>query len=212
MKLEKWKDIKGYEGMYLISDLGRVMSISREKVAGFNLYRKETIILRTYVDTYGYYSITLTDKKGNRKNHKIHRLIAEAFLENEYNKPCINHIDGNKKNNNIDNLEWCTKKENNIHAIKTGLRKTFQIDKDKLKKDYLINNLSIADIAEKYNTTYDSVAHKLRTYNLKKLESIPTDLVIKKLKQGMMQKDIAEELNCSTAGVSKIKTKYLGGM
>lgn len=213
LAIEEWKDVKGYEGFYLISNYGRVMSLRRKRYTGAeSYYYQETRILKPYTDTYGYYSITLTNSSGKRRNHKIHRLIAQAFIENTEAKSCINHIDGDKKNNKINNLEWCTKKENNVHAVKTGLRKTFQIDKKLLKEDYLINNLSIEQIAKKYNTTYHSVAHKVSNYNLKKYNSIPVELVIKKLRNGEMQKDIARELNCSEAGVSQVKTKYLGGM
>lgn len=77
-------------------------------------------ILKPKVDKYGYETIVLT-KNGKRKNYTIHQLVAKAFIPNLENKKTINHIDGNKRNNNISNLEWATEKENQIHKWKTGL-------------------------------------------------------------------------------------------
>lgn len=109
---ELFKYISGYEGLYQISNLGNVRSFKAVSKGG-NLkpvYRKgyATVILR---------------KNGVSKVHSIHRLIAEAFIPNPDNLPYINHIDGNKSNNDISNLEWCTQLENMRHAFNTGLIK-----------------------------------------------------------------------------------------
>ena len=114
---EIWKDIEGYEGFYKISNFGRVKSLKRKDTKGRTV--RERILKPCIVD--GYYSVTLY--KDIRKIFKIHRLIAMAFIPNIENKPFINHIDGNKKNNSIDNLEWVTNQENIKHAFKIGLIK-----------------------------------------------------------------------------------------
>ena len=92
--MEIWKDIKGYEGLYQISSHGRVKSLFR--------YKK---ILKPALQTKGYFYVSLC--KPN-KNFTIHRLVAEAFIPNPDNLPCVNHKDEDKTNNHVDNLEWCT--------------------------------------------------------------------------------------------------------
>jgi hypothetical protein len=81
------------------------------------------IILKQKIRSRGYYTIRISENS-KRKQLKVHRLVAQAFIPNPLNKPCVNHIDGNKLNNSITNLEWCTYKENYDHAITTGLMKT----------------------------------------------------------------------------------------
>lgn len=80
-------------------------------------YRQNPIVLKPGKDHKGYLRVSLKDK-----TYKVHRLVAMAFIENVDNKPQVNHKDGNKQNNNVDNLEWCTNSENQIHANKMGLR------------------------------------------------------------------------------------------
>ena len=110
--MEKWKDIKGYEGLYQISNIGRVK-------------RNEKIIHQSH-NNYGYLHISLC-KEGKVKTVVVHKLVAEAFIDNPNNYRQINHIDGNKQNNSVENLEWCNQKYNNIHALKKGLRKSKNI-------------------------------------------------------------------------------------
>lgn len=119
---EIWKDIKGYEGLYQISNLGRVKSLQR-KVKNKNGYRiiKEKILCN-YKNNNGYYCVNLR-KECNIDIRLIHRLIAEYFIPNPNNYPIINHKDGNKLNNKIDNLEWCTQQHNIREAFRLGLNK-----------------------------------------------------------------------------------------
>ena len=106
---EVWKDVKNYEGLYQISNLGNVKRVSsRKRLKPYN--RK------------GYIRVALS-KDNIAKHMDIHRLVAEAFIPNPENKPEINHIDGDKSNNKVSNLEWCTRKENMNHAKNTGLWK-----------------------------------------------------------------------------------------
>lgn len=119
---EIWKDISGYEGLYQVSNLGRVRSFDRYVRNGTsNRNIKRGKILKPCVTRDGYLQLNLIkDKK--KKVSTIHRLVAKAFIENPENKPCVNHIDGNKQNNNVTNLEWVTYSENTIHAMKIGLK------------------------------------------------------------------------------------------
>jgi hypothetical protein len=120
---EIFKPIKGFEGLYSISNLGRVKS--HERKTYHPLYKEQLIkerILKLFPDRQDYLKVSLC-KNGKLKTYLLHRFIAEAFIPNPENKPCINHIDGCKTNNKISNLEWCTVSENNYHSYKLNLKK-----------------------------------------------------------------------------------------
>lgn len=111
---EVWKDIQGYEGKYEVSNKGNVKSINYLNT-GVNKNLKLNRTRR------GYTYVRLC-KNGAAKYCLVHRLVGFHFLENEHNYPQINHIDGIRDNNHVSNLEWCTAKQNQQHAISTGLR------------------------------------------------------------------------------------------
>lgn len=124
----KWKPIKDYEGYYEVSDTGSVRSLDRivpdsktgtKRIKGRIMKQSESKDKSRKGK--GYYVVNL------RKFHtsyvtQVHKLVAEAFLPNELNLPTVNHKDGDKHNNNVDNLEWATYSDNNLHAINSGLR------------------------------------------------------------------------------------------
>lgn len=113
---EIWIPIKGFESTHQVSNHGRVKSTFKNKdriLTGGTSGRKGG----------KYIQMILCSKGGIKKRAKVHKLVAEHFLENTDNKPCINHIDGNKFNNRLDNLEYCSVRENNIHAWYNGLQK-----------------------------------------------------------------------------------------
>jgi hypothetical protein len=113
---EIWKDIKGYEGLYKVSNLGRVKSLNRViKNKNGSLRSLEERMLNPLKDTDGYLMVGLF-QYGNQKRCKIHRLVAETFLENPNNKPQVNHINEIKSDNKLSNLEWVTAKENVNHG------------------------------------------------------------------------------------------------
>ena len=110
---EIWKDIEDYEGLYQVSNLGRVKSLICRGL-------KRDKVLKAGVDTQGYLLVNLY-KSGKPKSKSIHRLVASAFIPNTLIKHQVNHLDANKKNNCINNLEWTTPSENIKHAIEMGL-------------------------------------------------------------------------------------------
>lgn len=105
---EEWRDAVGYEGLYKVSNTGKVLSMNYFGAKG----RVEQLL--PSIDRYGYPQVILS-RYGERKTYKIHRLVALAFIPNTNNLPCINHKDENKQNNHVDNLEWCTVKYNNTY-------------------------------------------------------------------------------------------------
>ena len=114
------KDIKGYEGLYQIDENGNVYSFYKNR------------FLKPAPTSWGYLTVELF-KNGKGKTHKIHRMVAEAFIPNIDNKPLINHKDGNKQNNHFKNLEWCTYSENLKHAWDMGLNQGNRKSKNQWK-------------------------------------------------------------------------------
>jgi hypothetical protein len=118
---EKWADITGYEGLYQVSNWGKVKSISRTiRRSNGRLHTVKEKYLKLFPDNCGY-MVAYLNKSGKKHNFRVHRLVAKAFIPNLKNKPQVNHKDGNKTNNNVENLEWCTNGENQIHAFQNGL-------------------------------------------------------------------------------------------
>jgi NUMOD4 motif/HNH endonuclease len=124
-KTEIWKDIEGYEKFYEVSNLGRVRSFDRlVKTENPNIAHPSVRTVHSQIlapsNRAGYPRLCLC-KEGQKKYFYVHRLVATAFIPNPENKPQVNHINGIKANNNVENLEWLTARDNQIHAYKTGL-------------------------------------------------------------------------------------------
>ena len=156
--MEIWKDIKEYEGLYQVSNLGRVKSLPR-LVTQWNRFQNitysipEKILSLQIVNNY--YSVKLS-KKGKIKSYRVHRLVAEAFIDNPDNLPEVNHKDENKLNNNIDNLEWCTRQYNNTynnHNAKINAKKRKKVICVETKQIY--NSITEAEILTGYTHISD---------------------------------------------------------
>lgn len=122
------KDVVGYEGFYQVDCLGRIYSLAREVIVthpkyGVRLQLVPSKIRKCSEHSTGYLTIRLA-KNGVVKTHRVHRIVAEAWIPNLEDKSFVNHLNGNKKDNRVDNLEWASPKENTTHAIINGLKPT----------------------------------------------------------------------------------------
>lgn len=146
---EVWKDIPGFEGLYQVSNTGKVKSL------------RKSIIMRPSI-TRGYEYINLRYSNGEDKSTPVHRLVALAFIPNPHNYKCVNHKDENKLNNNVDNLEWCTLAYNFNYGtcrVRQGL--TYGKPVDQLRVDgFRIASYCSAEYAAKINNVDPSSIHK----------------------------------------------------
>lgn len=160
MAQEIWKDIKGFENLYQVSNKGEIRSLNHYGSNGSStiLYKGRTI--KKWLDSKkNYLMATLSYGKGTKKNVLVHRVVAQTFLSNIDDKKEVNHINGIKTDNRVENLEWVTSKENKEHAYNNGLYDTAKFRKRGSSKNairilYDDEMLSLMEIAEKEETTY----------------------------------------------------------
>lgn len=153
---EIWKNIKGFENLYQVSNKGRIKSFRKSN----KFFNQPFHFLTPSKNQQGYNTVTLY--KENKERHKflVHRLVAEAFIPNLQNYPCINHKDENKDNNCVDNLEWCTYQYNNaygtakLRAIKTKGKKVNQYSVDGI---WIASYLSVGIAAKLLNISSTSI-------------------------------------------------------
>jgi hypothetical protein len=154
---ELWKPLNEYKGIE-ISSIGRIRKAANKR-------NKERLLTLFPKDRDGYYRCSVQKLDGTWTSQPVHRLVAKAFLINVENKQVVNHIDGNRTNNRVENLEWVTPKENVIHSFKFGQRKICkQIPKNTILTDFQIgqiNNLrkfyTVKQISKIFNIEYQSL-------------------------------------------------------
>lgn len=154
---EMWKDIKGYEELYEINVNGEVRRKDRICENGKTIKRH---IIKPCLNSSGYKMVRLS-KEGKVKHKFVHRLLLEMFAENINNYPCINHKDGNKLNNNLSNLEYCTYSYNNKEAYKLGLKKPYRKKVNQYTKDniFLKTYNSILEASKITNIDRANIGH-----------------------------------------------------
>ena len=168
-----WKDIEGYEGKYRISTEGEVLSVNKD------------LIMAQCLGGNGYLKTGLR-RNGTKDRLITHRLVAQAFIPNPHNKPQVNHIDGNKLNNNAYNLEWCTPKENTEHAYRIGLRKGTPHNKGKkLGKSSQYHYVERVTYPKKGELFYRAVVkkgsfHRSKQFSIKKYGELEAECLAAK--------------------------------
>lgn len=228
---EIWKSIVGYEGLYEVSNLGKVRRLARTAITTQGAKHLALKILAPFVSCKGYYVATFI-KNGRTAKYSVHRLVAEAYIENPDCKPEVNHLDLDKQNNKFSNLEWATRQENAAHATQLG-RNSAASNPTKQRKlnpetvaeiKTLLNQnmLSFADIALMFNVSRVTIAKikqgttwvlpgEMRINRARlpagspKLNKEVAEQIRFKLKQGATGSSLAREYGVSSATVSHIK-------
>ena len=173
---EEWRPVVGYEGLYEVSSYGRVRSLDRFY---YRLHKGK--VLSPTKDRYGYLTVTL-NCNGKSKTIKIHRLVAQAFIENPDNLPQVNHKDEVKSNNCVDNLEWCSAKYNNNFGTRQERYRNTMLEKghwsglsreEYEKKRYQENKDERKDCQRKYyQKNKDRICERQKEYSQKNKEKI----------------------------------------
>lgn len=170
-----WKDIPGYNGLYMVNNYGEILRCRRVQgrnplTGGDSVY--PSVVMRARKNKCGYMQIILVDNDGVRQTWLVHRAVAAAFLEGgDDSKMQVNHIDGDKTNNCLSNLELVTAKENTRHAILTGLRPK-KIDEEKMGDiiSRYLKGESQRSIARIYGVHYGTIYEYIRKYKKGEIE------------------------------------------
>jgi hypothetical protein len=199
---EQWKDIKGYEGLYQISDKGNIKSLERiVKDSSGRIYKRKEKLLSTkpwMKNGRPYYvKVSLIKEDGKKENKAVHRLVAESFIPNPESKPEVNHIDQHRDNNLVENLEWVSKEENMKHAVVPGgkgINNNNSILTEKDVKNICIllqsgySNLDITEELEVSSAVVSNIKYKRQWTHLDCVKNLPDYEPISQVK--ITEKDV----------------------
>lgn len=166
--LGNMKDIEGFEGRYAVTEDGRIWRYSAERINkyGGGKYTKQGMFLSPNLSNAGYHRVGLY-KNGSYAWFSIHRLVAAAFIPNPNNLPCVNHKNLRKTDNGVNNLEWCTYKENTKHAISNGTHDQYKISLlqvVEIAKEIKEKRTSYRKLALRYGVEHHSISRALRRH------------------------------------------------
>jgi hypothetical protein len=210
-ELEEWRDVKGYEGHYKVSNHGRVLSL-----VGWNghKYIEREKMLSPYIQktskNYMRYLVVLRKFKLKRKYFKVHQLVASAFIPNPNNYKEINHKDSNPLNNHVRNLEWCTRRHNVKHSYESGFRKNFKVDKGVIVFLHNEKKMNMKEIANYLGTTHSVILNNARKYNIKIVTHSKYKIDLEEFKSDIKEMkncDIARKYNCNPSLISIYKKR-----
>lgn len=163
-----WKDIEGFEGLYQVSNLGTIKGLKRVSGGKLKKLVKEKYMAICF-NKKGYRVVCL-NKEGKCITKKVSRLVANAFIPNNQNKPQVNHIDGNKSNDHESNLEWVTASENILHAYRIGLSKPSELQKESARRTVKMHRCKKVNLislhGEIINKEFESVSEAGRQLNI----------------------------------------------
>lgn len=214
---EIWKSIPSFENKYEVSNLGRVKTLINKRIDKNGIiYSKKPKILKQSFTSTGYLQVTLQHKK-----YKVHRLVAMAFIPKQLNKNIINHKDFNRLNNKVENLEWCTPKENVEHAVLNKRnKKYYYYDKDEAI-ELFEKGIDSKIISEILKVPRSSILNLLHNKNIKRSKSerigkynVTPNKIRTLINRGLSNKEICEKYNISSNYVSVLKyqMKLKGGV
>lgn len=214
---EIWKPVKGNEDKYMVSNIGNVKSMDSWVKGRNSSYRFHKGRMLKGILSNGYYFVNINSQK-----RFIHRLVIEAFIKNENNCPCVNHKNGNPKDNNLNNLEWCTYSENTIHALNNKLtslvgesHRDAKLTEMQVMEIYN-SALSCEELSKIYKTTSQNVSNikigKIwwrvtgARYNKKNIEYISPELVLEIFNSPLSQIEITKKYGLKKSTANFIKT------
>lgn len=221
--IEEWRNIKGVHSDYLVSNTGRVKSVNKK------WSKRDIKIVKPFLNT-GYNRVAIKNNIGDRKKYLVHRLVAMAFLSKKDHHTQVNHIDGDKLNNNLNNLEWVTSSENIKHAIKNGLlshkhnegskNHMSRLDDIQVLTIRTMHDSDLKDYAESLGVRIGTVRNAREGVTFKslpnpikreknpaaKLKEMDILHIRNMLKDGLTHREIASKFNVHQSCISKIAT------
>lgn len=219
---EVWRDVKGFEGLYQVSNLGRIKSL-----VGWNgkthIKREKIMSQADQSDPKHNYcgrKVVRLKKNGKGYMKKVHRVIAEAFIENPNGYDVVNHVDSNPANNDISNLEWCTPKMNSIHSVRFGNRNRLVTSDDDVNISHLYKNgATMNEIADMYDVSITVIQRSFERTKTRARNSATyrnkygIDLIeLKRLfDMGISNKDISNYYKCPKSLIARRKYQYRKG-
>ena len=219
MNLEKWVDIEDYEGLYQMSNKGRIKSFKHWNGSNY-IYEERVFDGWVNVGKNGYErQLVNLSKDKESKQVRVSRLVATHFIPNPENKPEVNHKDGDPLNNDVNNLEWVTRSENMQHAYDTGLKDSFRQHEDDIVNDY-VSGMGQKQIAKKYSCGYESIVKLLKekgvpirgTEHSNNIYKIDKHELAKDFNEGTMSnRELAEKYNTNNQLIATYKYRHKKG-